>query len=130
MRFSVKPALTGLLCGAAMMTALPAEVLAGPTSVADPSSVALSAPTQTVHYRRYRAYRHYGYYHRRHYYRRYGYYDLSGAAFAGVAAGLLGAGVIAATRPHYYGGYYPYYGGWGYGYGYPYYGGGWGGWGW
>jgi hypothetical protein len=118
MRKCVKAALAGCVCGAIMMTALPAEVWAGPMSVASPSSVSLPAPADRVYYRRYR---HRGYYHR-HYYgyypRRYRYgYDPAGAIFAGAALGLMGAGIAAATAPHYYG----------YGWGYPYYGYGWGG---
>lgn len=130
MRYGLKSALAGVLCGATVLSALPSEVLAGPISAAPPSTVGLSAPVDQVHYRRYRGYR-YGY--RGGYYRRgYG-YDPGGAIFAGAALGLLGAGIAAASRPRYYGYGYPYYGG--YGYGYPGYygggwGGGWGGWGW
>lgn len=125
MRKSLKTAVSAALCGAVALTALPANVLAGPMSAADPSTVGLSAPVDTVYYRRYR----YGGYYPRRYYRS---YDPGAALFAGAAAGLIGAGIAASSRP-YYGGYYPYYGG---GY-YPYYGGAWGwdggwggGWGW
>jgi len=108
MRKCVKAAVAGPLCGAIMMT----EVGAGPMSMTSPSSVSLSTPVDQVYYRRY--------HHRRHYYgyyrRRYG-YDPAGAMFAGAALGLMGAGIAAATAPHYYG----------YGWGYPYYGYGWGG---
>jgi len=110
------------LIGSTAFAAFPSDVLAGPMSVADPAGVGLSAPVDTVHYRRYR----------RGYYRGYG-YDPSGAIFAGAAAGLIGAGVAAATRPGYYGYGYPSYGYgygypsyYGYGYGYPGYYGGWG----
>src|SRR5205823_13131054 len=105
MRKCVKAALAGSVCGALMMTALPAEVWAGPMSVASPSSVTLPTPVDRVYYRRYH-HRHYGYYPRRY---RYG-YDPAGAMVAGAALGLMGAGIAAATAPHYYGyGGYPYY---------------------
>ncbi len=126
------------LCGSTAMGAMPIEALAGPMSVAPPSTVSLNAPTTEVHYRRWRhrhhwgyarPYRHWGYYrtYRRAYYPRYygygypvyygyGGYDPAGALFAGTALGLMGAGIAAATAPR-----------WGYGWG----GYGWGpGWGW
>ena len=125
MRKCVKAAFAGPVCGTLMMTALPAEVWAGPMSVASPSSVRLPTPVAQVYYRghhnRRYYHRHYGYYPRRY---RYG-YDPAGAAAAGAALGLMGAGIAAATAPHYYGygGGYPYgYGGGGY---YPGYYGGW-----
>jgi hypothetical protein len=104
MRKSIKVAVAGPLCGTIMMTVLPAEVCAGPMSVASPSSVSLSTPVDQVRYRHPRRYR-YG-------------YDPGAAMFAGAALGLMGAGIAAATAPRYYGygwggGYYPgYYGGW------------------
>jgi hypothetical protein len=120
MRKGVKAAVAGTLCGTVMITVLPAEVWAGPMSVASPSSVSLSTPVDQVRYR----HRHYyGYYPRRY---RYG-YDPGAAMFAGAALGLMGAGIAAATAPRYYdygwgGGYYPGYYGGGY---YPGYYGGW-----
>lgn len=106
------------MCAVAELAVAPAEVLAGPMSIASPTAVELSAPVDDIHYRRR--------YRRARYYRHYG-YDPGAAIFAGAALGLMGAGIAAATRPRYYGyGYgYPYYG-YGYGYGYPaYYGWGW-----
>ena len=94
------------LCMATFVFAAPVEVLAGPASIANQTSLRLPAPVDYVHYRRY---------HRRYY----GYgYDPSGAIFAGAALGLMAAGVAAASQPHYYYGYPPYYGppgyyGWG-----------------
>jgi hypothetical protein len=92
------------------------EVAAGPMSVPHSVGMGLSAPIDTVHYRR-------------HYRRYYRYsYDPGGAAFAAAAMGLMTAGIVAAaSRPYYYGGWgYPYYGyGWGWGYPGPYYGWGW-----
>ncbi|WP_051134429.1 hypothetical protein [Methylocystis sp. ATCC 49242] len=138
MRKRINSVIAGTLCGATAIGALPFEALAGPLSVASPSTVALSAPTSTVHYRRYhRGYRVGYYYPRRHYYRyrypryyRYG-YDPAGAMFAGAALGIMGAGIAAATAPRWgwgYGGWG--YGGWGWGPGWGW-GGGWGpGWGW
>ena len=143
MHKSFKSGIVGLLCVTMAATALPSEVLAGPMGVTDPTTLGPSSPIETIHYRRYWGHRHYyrhyhryGYYRRywghRHYYRHYyrhGYYrryrygyDPAGAIFAGAALGIMGAGIAAATRPHYYG----------YGWGYPYYGygGGYGGWRW
>jgi hypothetical protein len=140
MRKSLKSALAAALCGATVFAAPPAEVLAGPMTVASPLSVGLTAPAEKVYYRRHygprryygghyrrgyggyyrRGYggyyrRGYGGYYRRGYYRNYG-YDPSGAIFAGAALGLLGAGIAGASG---YGYGYP---GYGYGYGYPGYG--------
>jgi hypothetical protein len=120
MRKSLKSALAAALCGATVFAAPPAEVLAGPMTVASPLSVGPTAPAEKVYYRRHYAPRRYygghyrrgyGGYYRRGYYRNYG-YDPSGAIFAGAALGLLGAGIAGAS---------------GYGYGYPGYGygGGW-----
>jgi hypothetical protein len=113
MRKCVKASLAGPVCGALMMTALPAEAWAGPMSVASPSIVRLPRPVDEVYYRRYHHRHYYGHYPRRY---RYG-YNPAGAMFAGAALGLMGAGIAAATAPNYYG----------YGWGYPYYGYGWGG---
>jgi hypothetical protein len=120
MRKSLKLALTGALLGAMTATAVPTEVLAGPTGVAPPSTVGLSAPVDKVWYRRWGG----GYGYRGGYYRRG--YNPGAAVAAGVGLGLLGAG-LAASSGGYYGGYYPYYGGgyypsYGYGYAYPGYG--------
>lgn len=127
MRKSIRIAVSGALCGAVLATALPTEVLAGPMGAAPPSTVGLSAPVDKVWYRR--GYHHGGYYRRG--------YNPGAALAAGAAVGLLGAGLAAATSNSYYGGYYPYYGGYaypayGYGYAYPAYNA-WdpfGGWGW
>jgi hypothetical protein len=147
MRRRVRSALLGILSGATALSSLPPEALAGPMSVAAPTTVSLNAPTDTVHYRRYyrparwgyyrgarwgyyrpaarwgyyRGYypRRYGYYPYRRYYPAYRYgYDPAGALFAGAALGLVGAGLAAATAPRW---------GWGWGGGW---GGPWGGWGW
>jgi hypothetical protein len=105
MRKSLKSALAAALCGATVFAAPPAEVLAGPMTVASPLSVGLTAPAEKVYYRRHygpRRYygghyrRGYGGYYRRGYYRNYG-YDPSGAIFAGAALGLLGAGIAGAS---------------------------------
>lgn len=142
----LKSTILAALAGATALGALPPEALAGPMSLAPPSVVGLATPTSQVHYYRrhwgyrpygywrphyrgyYRPYRHWGYY--RPHYRRvyygypayYGYgYDPAGAAFAGAALGIMGAGIAAATAPRWG------YGGWGWGGGW---GGGWGpGWG-
>src|ERR1700731_1741833 len=90
MRKSLNSTLAATLCGATAFAALPSEVLAGPMSVASPSSVGLTAPAEKIYYRRYYGpRRYYGGYYRRRYYRHYG-YDPSGAIFAGAALGLLG----------------------------------------
>ncbi|WGJ15769.1 hypothetical protein QEV83_05785 [Methylocapsa sp. D3K7] len=147
MRKSLKSVLAAALCGATVFAAPPAEVLAGPMTVASPLSVGLTDPAEKVYYRRHygprryygghyrrryggyyrRGYggyyrRGYGGYYRGGYYRNYG-YDPSGAIFAGAALGLLGAGIAGASG-YGYGYGYP---GYGYGYGYPGYGygGGW-----
>lgn len=119
MRKGLKLGLSGALCSAMLATAIPTEVVAGPMSVPDPATLSPSSPVENVWYRR-------GWGYRR------GYYNPGGAIAAGVGLGLLGAGLAASTGGGYYGGYYPYYGGYGYypgyyygGY-YPYYGG----WGW
>ena len=113
MRKSLKSALAAALCGATVFAAPPAEVLAGPMTVASPLSVGLTAPAEKVYYRRHYAPRRYygghyrrgyggyyrrgyGGYYRRGYYRNYG-YDPSGAIFAGAALGLLGAGIAGAS---------------------------------
>ncbi len=147
MRKNLKTMMLAALGGVTALTSLPPEALAGPMSVAPPSTLALGAPVTAVHYYRrwgyhrygywrpyhrhwgyYRPYRRWGYY--RPYYRRvyYGYpaysygYDPGGAIFAGAALGLMGAGLAAATAPRWGWG-----GGWGPGWGW---GGGWGpGWG-
>ncbi|MEF3367991.1 hypothetical protein V3H18_15760 [Methylocystis sp. 9N] len=107
MRKGLKMALTGALCGAVMATALPAEVLAGPTSAAKPDAVGLSSSVENVWYRRgWRG----GYYRRG--------YNPGGAIAAGLGLGLLGAGLAASSG--YYGGYPYYYGGYGYYPGYSY----------
>ncbi|MGB5084161.1 MAG: hypothetical protein WBO09_06030 [Methylocystis silviterrae] len=118
MRKSFKSSLAAALCGAMALTAMPPEVLAGPTSATSPADISLTAPIETIHYRRLRHQHYVRYYYPRRYYRRgYGYrYDPAGAIFAGAALGLMGAGIAAATAPRYYGWGYPYYG---YGYGYP-----------
>jgi len=111
MRKKLNSVLCGALCVATAVLAAPVEVSAGPASLASQESVGLSAPVDHVYYRRY--YRHgyrYGYRPGYRYGYRYGYYDPAGAAVAGAAAGLIGAGVAAATAPRYYG--YPGYG-WG-----------------
>ncbi len=130
MRKNFKSGVAGALCGVMALSTMPAEVLAGPMSMASPADMGLTSPIETIHYRRHR-HRHYvRYYHPRRYYRRgYAYrYDPAGAIFAATALGIMGAGIAAATAPRYYGWGYP-YGGWGWGYpvvwGYPY-----GGWGW
>jgi hypothetical protein len=105
MRKSVKSALAAALCGATALAALPAEVLAGPMSVASPTSVGLTTSVEKAYYRGYRR----GYYARRGGYYRRGYGYAVPGAVAGVAAGLLGAGIAGASG---YG--YPAYG---YGYG-------------
>ena len=118
MRKSFQSSVAGALCGAMAISAMPAEVLAGPMSMASPGDIGFTAPIETIHYRRQR-HRHYvRYYHPRRYYRRgYGYrYDPAGAMFAAAALGIMGAGIAAATAPRYYGWGYP-YGGWGYPYG-------------
>ena len=126
MRKSVKNAILASLCGAAVLSALPPEALAGPMSLAAPAVVRLADVTTPVYYRpwghvRYGYwrphYRHYGYYRpyyrRAYYYPYYGYrYDPSGAIFASAALGLMGAGIAAASAPS-----------WGWG---PGWGGGWG----
>jgi hypothetical protein len=127
MRKHFKSVLACTLCGAMALSAMPAEVLAGPMSVAPPADIGLTSPVDTIRYRGHR-YRHYvRYYHPRRYYRRgYGYrYDPSGAMFAAAALGIMGAGIAAATAPRYYGWGYP-YGGWGWGGGWGYPVGGWG----
>ena len=128
MHKSFKSSLAAALCGVIALTAMPAEVLAGPSSATSPADIGLTAPIETIHYRRHR-HRHYvRYYYPRRYYRRgYGYrYDPAGAIFARAALGLMGAGIAAATAPRYYGWGYPYGGwGWGGGWGYPYRGWGW-----
>ncbi len=101
MQKSLKTALYGALCGAVFATTFPAEVLAGPLSAPDPSSVALSAQVENVYYRR-------------------GWGGYRGGYGRGYYGGGYGRGYY--RRGYYGGGYYPYYGG---GY-YPYYGGGWG----
>lgn len=118
MRKSLKLALSGALLGATTAGAIPTEGVAGPLSVAPPSTVALSAPVDKVWYRH-----GYGYGYRRPYYGgyyggRYRRYNPGAAVAAGVGLGLLGAGLAAANSGYYYGGYYPYYN---YNY-YPYYG--------
>lgn len=117
MRKSVKSAVAAALCAATALGSLPSTVLAGPISVASPASVGLSAPVEKAYYRRHYRHCYYRHCHYRHYYRRYA-YDPSGAIFARLALGLMGAGIAAASRPHYYYYGYPYYG-------YPYYGWGW-----
>jgi len=97
--------LCGTLCVATAALAIPAEVSAGPAIVASQESVRLPTPVEKV-YRRY--YRRYGYRYGYPYRYRYGYYDPAGAAVAGAAIGLIGAGVAAAAAPRYYG--YPYWG--------------------
>jgi hypothetical protein len=127
MRKHFKSVLACTLCGAMALSAMPAEVLAGPTSVAPPADIGLTSPVDTIRYRG-RPYRHYvRYYHPRRYYRRgYGYrYNPAGAMFAAAALGIMGAGIAAATAPRYYGWGYP-YGGWGWGGGWGYPVGGWG----
>lgn len=109
-----KSAFAAVLTATIAATLLPTETYAGPTSVAAREDVGLSGPIDQARYRRYVR--------RRHYYR-YG-YDPAGAAFAGAALGIMGAGIAAATAPRYYG-WGPYYG-YGWGYPGPYYGG----WGW
>jgi hypothetical protein len=107
MRGKLKSVLCGALCATTAVLAAPVGVSAGPASLAGQESVGLSAPVDHVYYRRY--YRHgYRYGYRPGY--RYGYYDPAGAAVAGAALGLVGAGVAAAAAPRYYG--YPGYG-WG-----------------
>ena len=109
MRKSVKSALAAALCGATALAALPAEVLAGPMRAASSTSVGLTTSVGKAYYRGYRR----GYYPRHGgYYRRgYGYGYAVPGAVAGVAAGLLGAGIAGASG---YG--YPAYGyGGGYG---------------
>ncbi|WP_292529469.1 hypothetical protein, partial [Methylocystis sp.] len=111
MRKSFKSGLACALGGVMALTAMPPGVLAGPMSSTSPANIGLTAPIETIHYRRHR-HRHYvRYYHPRRYYRRgYGYrYDPAGAMFAGAALGLMGAGIAAATAPRYGWGY----GGWG-----------------
>ncbi len=115
MRLNTKPALATLLA-ATVLTALPVKVLAGPVTAANPSSLGLTASTETIHYRRY-----YGRHYPRRYHRGYS-YDPGAAVATGVALGVLGAGVAAASGPYYgYPAYYsspaPAY------YGYPSYGG-------
>ena len=100
---------------------------AAPVRVASPSALGIADATigtasQQVAYRRYGGRRYYG--GGRRYYGNRG-YNPAGAAVAGAALGLLGAGVAAATAPSY--GYYPAYG-YGGGYGYPGYGYGYRGW--
>jgi len=101
MRRSVHTAVAALICGLSAAMALTDEATAGPVGVAR-SDVALSSPVEKVYYRRY--YRRYG--------RRY-YYDPAGAAVAGAALGIMGAGIAAATAPRYdyygYPAYYPAY---------------------
>jgi hypothetical protein len=107
MRANFKSALCGALCVGSVFAA-PVDVLAGPASAPNQTSVRLPDSIDSIHYRRH--YRHHPY--------RYGYrYDPSGAIFAGAALGMVAAGVAAATQPRYYGypGYYgsPGYYGWG-----------------
>lgn len=116
MRGNLKTILFGSLCGAFFFAAT-APGSAGPMSATSLADIGLTAPIETVHYRRHRHWHYVRYYHPRRYYR-YGYrYDPAGAIFAGAALGLMGAGIAAATAPRYYGWGYP-YGGWGWGYPY------------
>jgi len=90
MRRSVHTAVAAIICGLSAAMVLTDEATAGPVGVAR-SGVELSSPVEKVYYRR--RYRRYG--------RRY-YYDPTGAAVAGAALGIMGAGIAAATAPRYY----------------------------
>ena len=113
MTSSFKSNVTGLLCVAVAATAFAGNAWAGPVNAVSSGVIRAPSLTEQIYYRRYHR-RYYGGYYRR------GYYDPSGAAIAGVAAGLLGAAAVGVYGgPYYYG--YPAYG---YGYpvyGYPYY---------
>ncbi len=112
--------------GAAL--ALAASIFAGTAAEAAPVSITprgdvVSTPSvdQVAYRRRASAprYAYRGYRGRR-------YYNPGGAAVAGAALGLIGAGIAAATAPSYYPAYGYGYGYPAYGYGYhPYYGYGW-----
>jgi hypothetical protein len=107
-----------VVAGAMAATVLATTVVdAAPLSIAPRGDVMAAPSVDQVAYRRRVAYRRYGYRGGRRYY-----YNPAGAAVAGAALGLIGAGIAAAAAPTY--GYYPAYGypyGYGYG-GYPYYG--------
>jgi hypothetical protein len=116
MQKDVKSVLAAALCGVTALAALPAEVLAGSMSAPSPESLRITTTVEQAYYRGNRAgfYPGYG----RYYQRGYGYGP--GAAVAGTAAGLVGAGIAGASG---YGYGYPGYAAGGFGYGAAYGGG-------
>ncbi|CAJ0872860.1 hypothetical protein AMST5_02456 [freshwater sediment metagenome] len=87
---SLKFALAAALCGATVLAAAPAEVLAGPMTAAGLTSIELAPSVEKVWYRG--GYRGgYGGYYRR------GYGYPGAAAGAALGLGLLGAGIAAGA---------------------------------
>ena len=98
----VSVGVTLAILGATAVQAAPIHV--APATMISLDTSAMSGQTEQVAYRG-------RYYARRHYVGR-RYYNPAGAAVAGAALGLIGAGVAAATAPAWHHGYY----GRGYGY--------------
>ena len=80
----------GLVSGLALATALPAQSAPVTSSGAPLLKQSLPSDITTVQHRRHGGRRYYGHRHG------------GGAAVAGVAAGIVGLGIAAATAPRYY----------------------------